>query len=340
MNKAKTDVALILAVQNGDEEAFNQLYEQYSRLVYFIAYEMCHNDADAKDILQETFIQVKKSINTLEEPENFKPWLNRIVINKCKNLFRARRTVELDYDDLWYQYHVEENRTYMLPEENLRKQTDQEVIHRLMQELNPAQREVLILRYFEHLSMKEIAAILEIPEGTVKTRLLYGKNHLRELIDAYEKENEVKLNFHVEGRALMLLYAYWYRHNKFEKGKPLVKHKQRKIENPVWNGVMAALCTVIIGCGFMIAKGYQQNYAQPPVSTTQIAYEDQARTLYFQLMDWACCRDDMETKTKAEFDAVMPLYQKMLATPSLYLERLKADHWIEDFETVYHKSVY
>ena len=62
MEKEKTDVSLIMAVQSGNEEAFNQLYEQYYRLVYFIAYEMCHNDADAKDILQETFVQVEKSI--------------------------------------------------------------------------------------------------------------------------------------------------------------------------------------------------------------------------------------------------------------------------------------
>lgn len=336
MEKEKIDVSLIMAVQSGNEEAFNQLYEQYYRLVYFIAYEMCHNDADAKDILQETFVQVEKSITTLKEPENFKPWLNRIVINKCKNLFRSRKSVEMDHDDLWYQHHVLEKRSYMLPEENLHHLNDQQIIHNLMGQLNPSQREVLILRYFEHMSMKEIADMLEIPEGTVKTRLLYGKNHLRDLVLEYEQENEIKLNFYAEDGVLAALFAYWYRQMSLPK-VPMVTHKQSDshLQNG-WNWIIASLCAVIIGCGIMMAQEFQSGNTPSSTQATQTAVRDvQARELYFQLMDWACCRDDMKIKSKEDFESVMPLYRKMVSTPSVYLERLKADQWIKNFEEIY-----
>lgn len=335
MEKDKTNVSLIQAVQSGNEEAFNQLYEQYYRLVYFIAYEMCHNDADAKDILQDTFMQVEKSIKTLKEPENFKPWLNRIVINKCKNLFRSRKSVAMDQDDLWYQYHVLEERNYMLPEKNLHELNDQEIMHHLLRKLNASQREVLILRYFEHMSMKEIADTLQIPEGTVKTRLLYGKNHLRELVLAYEQENETKLNFYVEDGALAALFAYWFTQTSIPKA-PVVAHKQWFKNSQGWNWVMASVCAIAVGGGIMMAQNFEWGNTQTSNQTPQSAVEEtQARELYFKLMDWACCRDDMETKSKADFEAIMPLYQEMTSTPSLYLERLKADHWIDNFESVY-----
>ncbi len=335
MEKEKQDVSLILAVQSGNEEAFNQLYEQYYRLVYFIAYEMCHNDADAKDILQDTFMQVEKSIKTLKDPENFKPWLNRIVINKCKNLFRSRKTVQMDYDDLWYQYHVLEERNYMLPEENLHQLNDKQIIHRLMGQLNTSQREVLILRYFEHMSMKEIADTLQIPEGTVKTRLLYGKNHLRDLVLAYEQENEIKLNFYVADGTLAALFAYWYTQTSMPK-VPVVAHKQRYKFSKGQNWIMASLCAVAVGGGIMMASSSDWGNTPPSTQPTQtVVSETQARELYFKLMDWACCRDDMEVKSKEDFETILPLYQEMISTPSLYLERLKADHWIEDFEEIY-----
>jgi len=335
-----TDVLLIQRVQEGSEDAFNELYEKYYRLVYFIAFEMCHNDADAKDILQDTFVQIRQSIKNLQDRENFKPWLNRIVINKCKNMFRSRRTVEMNQDDLWYQLHINEGRSYMLPEASLHKKNDQEIVHELLSQLSVQQREVLIMRYFEHMSMKEMAEILNVPEGTIKTRLMYGKNHLKKLILTYEKETGTKIDFYVEDASLMLLFAYL-----FQQGityPPYTKPNKKKnvndfhVSNGIWNGAIALLSAVLLTSGYMVFKTMQNEEGQSEDQKANITViRSDARANYFYLMDWACCKDDMLTKTKEEFDMVMPVYRRMIHTESEYLERLKSDHWIQDFEAIY-----
>lgn len=335
-----TDSTLIRRVQDGNEEAFNELYEQYHRLVYFIAYEICRNDADAKDILQDTFVQIRRSISTLKEPENFKPWLNRVVINKCKNLFRSRRHVEMDRDDLWYQHHVSEERSYMLPEASAHAHSDRELLHEMIGCLNMQQREVLIMRYFQHMSMKEMAELLEVPEGTVKTRLLYGKNHLKKMILSYEQESGTKLDFHVEGASLALLFLHMYEQGTSYPVLPLWMPKKLNpsVSSGMWNGAIAVLSASVVGFSAMAYGSFLQAADQSPQEVSEsivLMQKSKARENYYMLMDWACCRDDMLVKSKAQFEAIMPVYQEMVQGNSLYLERLKQDHWIDDFEEIY-----
>ena len=92
----KTDPSLIRKVQAKDEEAFNLLYHRYVKLVYYIAYRICKNDADSQDIVQDTFLQVKRMIHNLKNPSLFKFWLNQIAISKCKNLFRKNHYINVD----------------------------------------------------------------------------------------------------------------------------------------------------------------------------------------------------------------------------------------------------
>lgn len=179
--KTYTDRELVLRLQSGKKEAFDAIYERYYRLVYFIAYELCKNDADAKDISQDTFLQVKKSIHSIKEPAHFKSWLNQIVLSKTKNLFRKNKTQNLDNENPYYQNHLIEERTYMIPNATMHFKTDEELMHYFISLLPRTQREVLILRYFQNYSMQEMADILEVPLGTVKTRLLYGKNALKKI---------------------------------------------------------------------------------------------------------------------------------------------------------------
>ena len=333
------DVLLIQRVQEGNEDAFNELYDKYHRLVYFIAFEICRNDADAKDILQDTFMQVKHSIHTLQDQASFKAWLNRIVVNKCKNMFRSRRSVEMEQESLWYQYHVNEERNYMLPEASLHAKSDQQVIHEMLAALSVQQREVLIMRYFQHMSMKEIAGILEVPEGTVKTRLMYGKNHLKKMILAYEQESGAKLDFRVEGGSLSLLFLYLY-----EQGlvcPPLPIYKKAINYKPNFrNSTIAFLSMATITFIAMGYVAYQDasavRDARDSESAILLMEKSKAREYYYILMDWACCRDDMMVKNKQDFEAIMPVYQRMKQSSSLYLKRLTQDHWIADFEEMYH----
>lgn len=338
MNANESDALLIQEVINGDENAFNQLYEKYYRLVYFIAFEMCRNDADAKDILQETFIQIQHSIAALQDPENFKPWLNRIVINKCKNLFRSRKSVELDQDDLWYQYHVSEDRFYMLPEDKMHMENDQKVVHELLGMLSDIQREVLIMRYFEQMTMQEMAEALDVPVGTVKTRLLYGKNRLKELILEYEEKNQVKVDFRVEAASMIGLFAYAYQHTAFPntlEATPVTTKRKQYVSDQFLNIVAAALFVVFLGSSIMGLQAYNNKQNKDDRTIQVVQDNDKIKGYYFQLMDWACCKDDMLVKTKADFDEVMPIVEAMKASHSAYLERLTKDQWIQNFEAVY-----
>lgn len=341
--KTYTDGELVRNLQCGDERAFDELYERYHKLVYFIAYEMCRNDADAKDILQETFLQVKRSVKEIKDPDNFKPWLNRIIVNKCKNLFRSRKTVELDEANAWYKHHLQETRSYMLPEQQMHFDNDQDLIHELIGHLSEVQREVLVLRYFQQMSMKEMAEELDVAEGTVKTRLMYAKNNLKRLIEEYEAETGVKVNFHVEDAAIISLFAYAY--GKAKQPISLSKQKTQKTSfqssSVFFNVTCASLMSVVAGAGIMAYNEYDVSRNEPDpiienVSIKQTEEENgKAKELYFTLMDWACCEDDMKVKTKEEFQNIMPIYQEMMISKSLYLERLKQDHWIEWFNQVY-----
>lgn len=335
MSANEVSTALIQAVINGDEEAFNQLYDQYYRLVYFIAYELCHNDADAKDILQETFIQIKQSISSLQDPHNFKAWMNRIVVNKCKNLFRSKRNVEMDQEDNWYRHHVIEDRFYMLPEYKMHMENDQELVHELMKQLSDVQREVLLMRYFEQMTMQEMAEALAVPVGTVKTRLLYGKNRLKELILAYEKENDTKINFKVDSFGLVALFVYLYQHTAFPLPVARVKvKKKRRFNDHVLNGITASLAIVCV-CSSVLAFQAFKEPSNHRDQTIQPQDHNLYKQYYFTLMDWACCKDDMLVKSKKDFDEIMTIYKELKSSDSAYAERLADNQWFHDFELIY-----
>ena len=244
-------------VQADDEQAFNLLYERYVKLAYYIAFRFCNNDADSQDVVQETFLQIKRTIKDLKNPDLFKYWLNKITISKCKNLFRSKRNVDMDQEDIWYQHHVTEDRFYMLPELKLHMETDKQLVHKLLMQLSEAQREVLVMRYFEHMTMQEMADALEVPVGTVKTRLLYGKNRLKELILAYEKENDTKINFRVDSMGMIALFTYVY--HSLDIPKPIIAFRFKRkphFSEQMINGVMASLTAVCLCSSVMAYQAY------------------------------------------------------------------------------------
>ena len=170
------ELAMITEAIAGSESAFDDLYRHYERLVYYIAYKNTKNDADAKDVVQETFLEVKRTIHTLQNPQAFKYWLNRITLSKCKNLFRKNHYINVDCDHPSIENNNIENRTYLIPHANSRKDSDCMVINQFISELPKGQREVLVMFYLEELHLEEISQRLDIPLGTVKSRLSYARD--------------------------------------------------------------------------------------------------------------------------------------------------------------------
>lgn len=207
MNNEWNIEELVLRVQQGDEAAFEELVKRYEKLVYYIALPKMENQADTSDIVQETFIEVKKSISQLKEPKYFKSWLNKVVLSKIARHYEKQRDCLLNQHEEQVLYRQREQRVYMNPKQAFNYLCNQEILDGCMKQLKNIYRDVLTLQYYEGLSMAEIAMQLEIPEGTVKSRLSVAKKELRKIIEATLEQEQIYLNFDSVGlEALLAVY--------------------------------------------------------------------------------------------------------------------------------------
>ena len=172
---------LIQRIKRKDQEAFRLLFEQYKNLVYRTAYLMLNDEYEAEDALQEVFVQVYRSISSYEPAKGaFTTWLYRITSNHCQNRRRRKKFSLVPLS--WFQLRADKGST------RLDSRLEQnEPIQKALQNLNDKVRDTVILRYYGELSYAEIAESLEIPIGTVKSRLNMGLKMLQrelELTDA------------------------------------------------------------------------------------------------------------------------------------------------------------
>lgn len=347
--KEYTDEELVVMLQNDSEEAFNLLYQRYVKLVYYIAFRICKNDADSQDIVQETFLQVKRMIQNLKNPSLFKFWLNQITISKCKNLFRKNKYVTYDDEHYEAKNNLVETREDVLPEAILKFNSDKEVLDAFIDELPQGQREVVILHYLEQFSVEETAAILELPQGTVKSRLSYARNTLRKKIELYEKTTGVKLNFHsFDGFIVQVLL--------FSLGKavppkallmPPVVYKPsfwKQISSAV--SVKSAIAAVIacsvlsITVWISLTSPEEQGLMNRfPVVTLRSKTITNAREAYFHIKTWACCHEEMDIMDIEKLKDVYYLYQIMKRDHSTYYDSLENEGWVNDLERVYNERI-
>jgi RNA polymerase sigma-70 factor (ECF subfamily) len=165
----------ISRAQSGDREAFANLFEQYKNLVYKTAYLMLGESADAEDALQEIFVQVYRSLSGFDPGKGaFTTWLYRVAFNYCLNHRRKRRPFTLPLEDLSRTLSSE------FPGAQL---AEEQVLQQAIGTLTDKQRAVVILRYFWALPYAEIAQILEIPLGTVKSRIDLALKTLRKVLE-------------------------------------------------------------------------------------------------------------------------------------------------------------
>lgn len=166
---------LIFRCQHGDPNAFAELYNQYKNKVFGTAFHFVRNQTLAEDITQEVFISVFQNISGLRNPSAFRTWLYRIAISKINHLLRREGTKyrSVPLDDLFDSCHrTSDILTEALNLEDINALRDE--IRNLPDEL----RLPIILHYYAELRIKEIATILEIPSGTVKSRLHTARSRL------------------------------------------------------------------------------------------------------------------------------------------------------------------
>ncbi len=169
---------LISRAQAGDIQAFESLFEQYKNLVYKTAYLILDDSGEAEDALQEVFLLVHKSLSSFDSRKGaFTTWLHRITVNYCLN-HRPKR------------YHSSLEDVFPTPSTDFpgAQLAEEDAIWQATRSLSDKQQAVVILRYYWDLPYAEIARILEIPLGTVKSRLDLALKTLRKIVEEQEPD--------------------------------------------------------------------------------------------------------------------------------------------------------
>ena len=166
-----------MAAQNGDNSAFRELYNLYAAAMYSISYRIVNNKDEAEDVLQESFLKAFQNIRKFDNTNSFGGWLKKVVINGSIDQVRRRKISFVPIDDAKHDLEVEED--------NMR--FDVETLRACIQQLPDNYRIVLTLFLFEDQSHKEIAALLNISEGTSKSHFHRAKKKLLTLLN--EKKN-------------------------------------------------------------------------------------------------------------------------------------------------------
>ena len=185
--KILQDELLIRRAQRGDADAFEQLLLEHQKNVYNLCYRMAGNPDDAMDLSQETFLRAWRCLDQYQFASAFSTWLYRLCSNICIDFLRRRRrqqTVPLTFEDA-----DGEEQTYAvpdaqpLPEEQVELKLTRETLAAAMAQLLPEHRAVLQLRVVNEMSYEQIADVLDIQIGTVKSRLSRARNQLKKILE-------------------------------------------------------------------------------------------------------------------------------------------------------------
>ena len=188
----KTIKELVLSAKNGNKKAFDKLYKLTSNDVWFTCVSLLKDEENAKDIMQETYITAFLKLDTLKDEEKFCGWLTTIATNKSKNKLKGKVEYQIDDEVLIAKTETDE---LMLPEEYINKAEKRKVLLQIIEDtLSFNQYQVVLMFYFNELSIAEIAQALEISEGTVKSRLNSSRAKMKTAIEDYENKSGDKLH--------------------------------------------------------------------------------------------------------------------------------------------------
>lgn len=162
---------LVLRAQSGDRAALEALLEGIQRPLYRYALRLIGDAPSADDVLQETLMRIYRKLRWLEDPALFRPWAYRIASREAFRFLARQRQSAARYAD--------DSELEAMPEP-APGSPDPGEIERLVGQVSPASRAVLILHYQHDLTIDEVGAVLGIAPGTVKSRLAYGLRRLRE----------------------------------------------------------------------------------------------------------------------------------------------------------------
>lgn len=181
------DEELLSRSQRGDMEAFVLLIERYQKMLYTIAFRLLGNSEDAADAAQEALVRAYKNLPDFRGDCSFRTWLKYIITNICRDVLRRRKrrpTISLEgfQEAEGVFLEVADRKNLSSPEEIFLAREGEDMIHKLLQLMNPEYRMTLIMRDIQGFTYDEIAAILGCSVGTVKSRLSRARQFLRQYL--------------------------------------------------------------------------------------------------------------------------------------------------------------
>tara|TARA_B110000211_G_C14036631_1_gene534858 strand:+ start:681 stop:1289 length:609 start_codon:yes stop_codon:yes gene_type:complete len=167
-----TDNEIMQLVVERDSLAFSELYDRYNRILVNYFYKMLWQDEEkAQDFMQDLFTKIVEKPKSFDIKRNFKTWMFSVANNMCKNEYRKQAVRKNTSYNLDESYQIKD--TAMNAMDSLQDTQFSEKLTVELAKLDEKQKSTFVMRYFQHLSIKEIAETLECSEGTIKSRLFY-----------------------------------------------------------------------------------------------------------------------------------------------------------------------
>lgn len=188
---------LVARAKNGDDDAVSQLYSDCYGRIFYVIKSIVGDEETTMDLLQDTFLKAFKSINSLEDNQAFYAWLKRIALNTSKNwLIKSRPilfsdlqnpTVNDEEDAQPVENVFEDPKLENMPEEVVDKAEVSRLLNEILDSLPADQRLAICMFYYDDMSLKEIAEVMDVPLSTVKNRLAYGRKKVEQKVLDLEK---------------------------------------------------------------------------------------------------------------------------------------------------------
>lgn len=256
---AQTELAqLVQKARQGDKKAQEGLYLATNSAAYFVAMKITKDEEESLDIVSDSYIKAFASLDKLENDEKFPAWFNQIVANRCRDYLKKAKPMHLsDMTEDGEEFEIEDV-DGEIPDELLENKDVIECVRRVVESLPEEQRMCVILRYYDEMSLQEIADTLEVSLGTVKSRLSRANKKMRDEIERLEKEENKKFR--------CIIPFFWLRaglegmENETDVPKALDvkvfgKSIRRGVSKMARNIIVAAAALAIAGGVFLTACG-------------------------------------------------------------------------------------
>lgn len=267
-------ISTVTLAQSGDNDALNTLFNEYYNDLYYFALKTVKDDETALDVTQEAFVEIINTLGNLKEPAAFVTWAKQITYHQCTRYFKKKKDVLVDEDEegnTVFDSLKEENAEF-IPDEALDKADFKKTVLSILDELSEEQRSATMMYYFDEMSVRQIAEIQGVSEGTVKSRLNYARKTIKNSVEEYEKKNGIKLH-----AIPFFPFFKWLFEGSFKGGLPLdtAKNLAEAIGAATGKTVAAtaatATTTAVTTAASTVAAGIGAKIAALPLVTKIIA---------------------------------------------------------------------